>query len=149
MDSIESKGKPTTHLVIRRKRSKSPLWTRVSSLTLALVLLTGVVIGAPLHSSERSCSISTAEMSDCEMMAMKHSPAATGTAYCCFTDCQEPGPTGPAFTLRIPTFSNSIVRPDSPQQTAAVLQQLPQEKRLRSSSFSPPNTYLKNLALLI
>lgn len=126
------------------------MWTRFTSLIIVLALAASTALGALLHSSERGCNVSKAEMSDCELMGMKRSsPAVTGVAFCCLTDCQEPGPTGTAFNLRVPAFNIAFVHPATLTALGGLVRPLPQEKWLQSTSFSLPHTYLKNLALLI
>ena len=126
------------------------MWTRFTSLIIVLALAASTALGAPLHSSERGCNVSKAEMSDCELMGMKpSSPAASGIALCCLTDCKEPGPTETAFNLRLPAFNFAFVHPAALVAPGTRIQPLPQEKWLQSRFFSPPHTYLKNLALLI
>jgi hypothetical protein len=125
------------------------MWTRSTALIVVLALAASIAVGAPLHSSERGCNAANAEMTDCEHMGMERgSPAATGMALCCMTDCQQPGPVGSGFTLSIPTFSATVL-PAAHTPPPTRLRPLPQERQVQSSSFSPPNCYLKNLALLI
>ena len=127
-----------------------PMWTRFTSLIIVLALAASTALGTPLHSSQRGCNVSRAEMSDCELMGMKRNPpAATGIALCCLTDCSEPGPTGTAFNLRVPAFNVAFVHPATLTTPGPLVRPLPQEQWLQSTSFSPPYTYLKNLALLI
>jgi len=90
------------------------------------------------------------EMTVCEHMGMEPSaPGVTPTSLCCLLACQEQGSTGTAFNLRIPVFAVAFLHRAAQTPPITLPQPLPQAKRLESSSFTPPDTYLKNLALLI
>ena len=124
-------------------------WVRITSLTLTLMLAASVSMGLPLHLSDNDCT--PAEMQEdggCERMGIEPgAPGVADTAICCLLDCREAGPTGSAFNLRTPTFNVAqVYRTVLPPPVT--LRQLPQEQWLQSS-FTPPKSYLKNLALLI
>ncbi len=122
---------------------------RITSLTLALALAGSVALGTPLHSSERGCNMPM-EMEGCHHMGMEpSSPSVTSVALCCLIDCQEPGPTGTAFTLKIPAFNGAFLQQIVLVPPLTLPKPLQQSKSLLTSSFTPPETYLKNLALLI
>jgi hypothetical protein len=130
-------------------KRRLPMWIRFTSLTLALALAGSVALGMPLHSSDRGCNMPM-EMTGCEHMGMEPSaPGVSPTALCCLLDCQQPGPTGTAFNLRIPSFSVAFLHQAVPAPTVTLPRPLPQAKWLESTSFKPPEPYLKNLALLI
>jgi len=121
-----------------------PIWVCITSFTLTLALSATVALGVPLHSSERGCNLPV-ETPGCEHMA----PSAVGVAeiqLCCLLDCQDPGPTGSVSvqntSLKLAPVPHMAPRP------AFVLAKSAQTWR-QSSSFKPPDTYLKNLALLI
>jgi hypothetical protein len=126
-----------------------PIWVRVSSLGLILMVAANMSLGSPLHSSQRGCKVADQEMSDCEANGMSPSgDSVIGIDPCCLLDCQETGPTGSIFSGRTPTLSISTIHPAA--LTPPVTQRLVlQQDWLQSSSFPPPNTCLKNLALLI
>jgi hypothetical protein len=87
--------------------------------------------------------------SGCEHAEMKPSPLqVTSTGLCCFLDCQEPGPTG-TFSLRIPAFSIASSHPAELISAMTLPKQVSTATWFNSPSFTPPNTYLKNLVLLI
>ncbi len=138
----------------RRRSSSCPnklrMWLRITSLALALALAGSVALGTPLHSSERSCTMSM-EMEGCEHMGMDPSaPAVTSTPpLCCLLNCPEPGPTGSAFSFQIPTFNDAFLQQVALAPPLTLPKPLPQSKWLQSSCFTPPETYIKNLALLI
>ena len=121
--------------------------SRITSLALALAIGASVVVGTPLHSSEHNCT-TPPNLEGCSEMEMETSAAVLTTALCCFFECQEPGPTGGAFNLRTPTFSTRAFY-DAALTASTTARLFAKEKWLQSFSFSPPDTYLKNLALLI
>ncbi len=124
-------------------------WVRITSLTLTLLLAASVPLGLPLHSRDDGCNPAEMQANGCEHMGIESSaPGVAGTAICCLLDCREAGPTGSAFNLRTPTLNVvSVYRTVLPPPVT--LRQLPQEQWLKSSSFTPPKSYLKNLSLLI
>ena len=133
---------------MRRYARRLPVWVRFTSLVLAVTMTGSVALGIPLHSSERGCNTPT-QIADCEHMGMEPSaPSVTSTALCCLISCQEPGPTGSGFTVQRPlngAFLNQVVLASA----LTLRKPLPQSLWLQSASFTPPDTYLKNLALLI
>jgi len=134
---------------LSRNKTRLPMWIRFTSLTLALALSCSVALGMPLHSSDLGCNMPM-EMTVCEHMGMEPSaPGVTPTSLCCLLACQEQGSTGTAFNLRIPVFAVAFLHRAAQTPPITLPQPLPQAKRLESSSFTPPDTYLKNLALLI
>lgn len=89
-------------------------------------------------------------MSDCERDLT--SPAAPGVIaidLCCVLDCEEVAPTGSVFTLRIPAMTIGTVHSAALTPPVTLPRLLLQQRWLQSPSFIPPDTYLKNLALLI
>lgn len=124
-------------------------WVRITSLTLTLMLAASVSLGLPLHLSDDGCNPAEMQADGCERMGIEPSaPGVAGRALCCLLDCREPASTGSAFNLRNPTFKVALVyRTVVPPPVT--LRQLPQEQWLLSSSFIPPNSYLKNRSLLI
>jgi hypothetical protein len=124
-------------------------WVRITSLTLTLMLAASVSMGLPLHLSDNDCNPAEMQGNGCERMGIEPgAPGVADTAICCLLDCREAGPTGSAFNLRTPTFNVApVYRTVLPPPVT--LRQLPQEHWLQSSCFSPPNSYLKNLSLLI
>lgn len=123
-----------------------PMWVRLSSLVLALALAGSVGLGMPLHSSDRGCNMPM-EMEGCDM-GMPTAPGMTPTALCCLLNCQEQGPTSSSFSVQTPSFSAASAHQIAPPPVD-VPKPLPQARWMQSSSFTPPDTYLKNLALLI
>lgn len=121
-----------------------PVWVRLTSLISTLALAGSIALGMPLHSSDRGCNVPM-EMENCDM-GMPPAPGMTATALCCLLNCQEQGPTGTVFSVQSPSASATphvaLSQPFAPKP-------LPQTAWLQSSSFTPPETYLKNLALLI
>ncbi len=125
-----------------------PMKVRITSLALALALGATVALGTPLHSSAR-CNM-TMEMTGCEHMGMDPSaPAVTSIALCCLLNCQEPGPLGSAFTVQSPTFNGAFLSQVALAPTLTLPKPFRHSNWLHSSSFTSPETYLKNLALLI
>jgi hypothetical protein len=53
------------------------------------------------------------------------------------------------FSVRIPAFSGANLHPAELMPAMTSPKQLPTTTWLNGSSFTPPDTYLKNLALLI
>ena len=132
-----------------RDKWRLPMWVRITSLALALALAGSVALGIPLHSSERGCNMPM-EMKGCEHMGVEPTaPGVTPIALCCLLDCQEPGPTGTALNLRIPSFNAAFLHQVALAPPLTLPKPFPQSKWLQSSSFTPPETYIKNLALLI
>ena len=131
-----------------RDRWRLPIRVRIASLALALALAASVALGTPLHSSERGC---TMDMESCEHMGMDPSAPAVTSALplCCLLDCQEPGPTGSGFTVQIPTFNGAFLDQVALMPPSTLPKLFPQTNWVQTSSFTPPETYLKNLALLI
>ena len=130
------------------EKYRLPLCSRMTSALLCLFLAASVVVGTPLHPSDRGCNIPT-EMSGCGHEGTKPTaPGMTSVPLCCVLDCQEPAPTGTVFTPRTPSLNIAFL-----QNTASVQPRqptiLPAPKWLQSSFFKPPETYLRNLALLI
>ena len=121
--------------------------SRITSLALALAIGASVVVGTPLHSSEHNCT-TPPNFEGCSEMEMEPSAAVLTTALCCFFECQEPGPTESAFNLRTPTFRTTSFY-NAALMASTTMRPFSKEKWLQSSSFTPPDTYLKNLALLI
>jgi hypothetical protein len=126
-------------------RANLALWARLTCLALAMALMAGVALGAPLHSSERGCNMPTEP--GCEHM-LPGSPGVASTQLCCLLDCQEPGSTG-SVSLQIPSLNLAPVHQISPKPAFALAKPLPESNWWQGSSFRPPETYLKNLALLI
>ena len=124
-------------------------WVRITSLTFTIMLAASVSLGLPLHPSDNGCNPAEMQADGCERMGIEPSaPGVAGTALCCLLDCLEPASTGSALNLRIPTFNvASVYRIVLPPPVT--VRQLPQQQWLQSSSFTPPNSYLKNLSLLI
>ena len=123
-----------------------PIWVRVTSLTLTLALGATVALGVPLHSSERGCNLPVV-MPGCEHMV----PSAPGVGeiqLCCLLDCQEPGSTG-SVKAQIPSLNLVPVHQVIPRPAVVLAKLAAQQSWRQSSSFKPPDTYLKNLALLI
>lgn len=124
-------------------------WVRITSFTLTLMLMASVSLGLPLHQSDNDCNPAKMQASGCERMGKEPSaPGVAGTAICCLLDCRETGPTGTGSNQPLPRLN--VVSVDRPVLRPPVtLRQLPQEQRLQSSCFTRPNSYLKNLSLLI
>lgn len=124
-------------------------WVRITSLTLTLMLGASVSLGLPLHLSDDGCKPAEMHANGCEHMGIGPSaPGVADTAICCLLDCRGAGLTGTGFNQPLPGFNVvSVDRPVLPPPV--ILRQLPQEQRLQSSCFTPPNSYLKNLSLLI
>ncbi len=122
------------------------MWIRVSSLILIFALSSSIVLGVPLHSSERGCNASM-EMPACEHMSPS-APGVQSVQLCCLLDCQEPGPTG-SPQVQIPSWNLVALHQVLPRPTFVVAKSLPHPGWMQGSTFKPPDTYLKNLALLI
>ena len=124
-------------------------WVRITSLTLTLMLAVSVSLGFPLHLGDDGCNPAEMQANGCEHMGIAPSaPGVADTAICCLLDCRETGPTGIGSNQPLPRFN--VVSLDRPVLRPPVtLRQLPQEQRLQSSCFTSPNSYLKNLSLLI
>jgi len=132
-----------------RHTQRLPPWVRFASLVLVVSLAGSVALGIPLHSSERGCNTPT-QMADCEHMGMEpDAPSVTSTALCCLISCQEPGPTGSGFTVQRPSLKGAFLYQIPLTSPLMLRKPLPQSLWLQSASFTPPDTYLKNLALLI
>jgi len=132
-----------------KRRMSKAMWVRITSFALTLALGGSLALGIPLHFGDSDCSSAEMRLSGCERMGMQPTgPGVTATALCCLLDCQQPGPTGNAFNLRLPKLSVISVHHCAMTMPATLVRRFSQEKRLQSSSFAP-NTYLKNLALLI
>ena len=135
-----------------RDKRRLAMWLRITSLALALALAASVALGTPLHSSERSCSMPMSmDMEGCEHMGMDPSaPAVTSTPpLCCLLNCPEPGPTGSAFSFQIPTFNGAFLDQVALVPPLTLPKPFPQSNWVQTSPFTPPETYLRNLALLI
>jgi len=144
IDNINSVAKYLSSVF--RDNRRLPMWIRLTSLTLALALAGSVALGVPLHPSERGCNMPM-EMKGCEHMGM--APGVTPTALCCLLNCQEPGPTGTAFNLRVPLFSVAFLHQAALTPPATLPRPVFQANWWEGFSFTPPKPYLKNLALLI
>ena len=132
-----------------RHARRLPVWVRFTSLVIALTMTGSVVLGIPLHSSERGCNMPM-QMADCEQMGMEPTgPSVTPTSLCCLLSCQEPGPTGSGFTVQRPSLNGAFLSQVALAPPVTLPKPLPQSLWLQSVSFSSPDTYLKNLALLI
>ena len=133
-----------------RDKWRLPIRVRITSLALALALGASVALGTPLHSSERGCTMDM-DMEGCEHMGMDPSASAVTSAMplCCLLNCQEPGPTGSGFTVQIPTFNGAFLDQVALVPPLTLPKPFPQSNWVQASSFTPPETYLKNLALLI
>ena len=139
--TMKMTGSTTTSNVVMAK------WVRVTSFALTLMLAASVSFGFPLH-SDSGCNPAEMQTSGCERMGLPPSPSVTGTVVCCLLDCQELGPAGTAFSVPGPV--HRVVSLEHVALTPPItLRRLPQEQWLQSSAFTPPNTYLRNLALLI
>lgn len=121
-------------------------WLRITSLILVLALAGSVALGAPLHSSERGCNMPL-ETPACEQM-IPSAPGVANIQLCCLLDCQEPGSTT-SVSVQIPSFNAAPIHQIAPRPAFALAKPLSQPDWRQSSSFTPPVTYLKNLALLI
>ena len=122
------------------------MWVRITSLTLALALAGSVALGVPLHSSDHGCNM-PAEMSGCEHM-LPTAPGVAGVELCCLLDCKEPGSTG-SVTIQVRSSSLAPVHQVAPRPVFVMVKPVVQRSWQHNSSFKPPETYLKNLALLI
>ena len=120
------------------------MWVRITSLTVALVLAGSVALGVPLHSSDHGCNMPT-EMSECEHM-LPSAPGVAGVQLCCLLDCKEPGSTG---SVTIQVRSSSLAPQAPPRPAFVTAKPIVQRSWQQNSSFKPPETYLKNRALLI
>lgn len=131
----------------RRRGLAKATWVQITSFAMLLTLSTGVSLGLPVQ--DNGCIAAEMQKIGCEHMGMEPNAAdATGTALCCLLECRELGPTSAAFDLRLPV--QKVISVDYAALIPPVtLRRLPQEQRLQSSSFTPPTSYLKNLALLI
>jgi hypothetical protein len=123
-----------------------PIWVRVTSLTLTLALTATVALGVPLHSSERGCNLPD-EMPGCEHM-VPSAPGIAGIQLCCLLDCQEPGSTG-SVTVQIPSLNLAPVHQVAPRPAFVLARPAAAQSWQQNPSFKPPDTYLKNRALLI
>ena len=146
-DYIKGTGK---HLnATRRQPRRLPVWVRFTSLVLAIGMTGSVALGIPLHSSERGCNMPM-QRPDCERMGMDPSaPRVTSTSLCCLLSCQEPAPTGTGFNVQRPPSNGAFLSQVALAPPVTLHKPLPQSLWLQSVSFSLPDTYLKNLALLI
>lgn len=125
-----------------------PMRVRITSLALALAFVVTVAFGSPLHSSDRGCM--PIEMKGCEHMGMDpNAHSFTSVPLCCLINCQEPGPLGSAFTVQSPTQNGAFLSQVALAPTLTLPKPFPHSSWLHSASFTPPETYLKNLALLI
>lgn len=125
-----------------------PLWVRATSLALCLFLAGSVVVGMPLHGSDGGCNMAD-EMSCCHEGMESSKSEIPAVDLCCVLDCQEPAPTGSTFTPRNPSLSGAFleqVRSVQPLQWTTTQRFL---SWYDYSAFKPPDTYLRNLALLI
>ena len=138
------------HLNARRRHARHlPMWVRFTSLILALSMTGTVALGIPLHSSERGCNTHT-QMSDCDQMGMEPSgPSVASTALCCLISCQEPIPTASGFTVQRPSLKGAFLYQIALASPLTLHKPPAQSFWLQGASFTPPDTYLKNLALLI
>ena len=127
-----------------------PMFVRITSLSMILAITASVVAGVPLHPSDRGCAMPVPEMKDCGQIAhWPTSPGVTSFHLCCLIDCQEPGPTSTTVTVRVPSFSGAFLDEILHQSPLVLSKLAPPTKWVHTSSFTPPDTYLKNLALLI
>ena len=129
-----------------KSRAHVETWLRLTSFALALALTAGVALGAPLHSSERGCNMPM-EMPGCEQM-LPGTPGVASIQLCCLLDCQEPGSTG-SVSVQTPSPNLAAVHQSLPKPGFSLAKPLRKPNWLPGSSFSPPETFLKNLALLI
>jgi hypothetical protein len=120
--------------------------SRISSLILILFFLSTVAIGMPLHPSDRGCNMAMNEMPGCEHMTPSE-PSVQNVQLCCLLDCQGPGSTG-APQVQLSSLNATAVSPLAHRPTY-VVKSLLRPSWMKGSSFKPPETYLKNLALLI
>ena len=131
----------------RRHARRLPVWVRITSLVLAVTMMGSVALGMPLHSSERGCNMPM-QMPDCELMESS-APSVISTSLCCLLSCQEPGPTGSGFTVQRPSLNGAFLSHVALAPPVTLHKPLPQSLGPKSVSFSSPDTYLRNLALLI
>lgn len=125
------------------------MFVRMTALVLVSVLAFTVVAGVPLHSSEHSCAIQT-QVLGCEHEGMQVNEAIVpSVGLCCLLDCQEPGPTASVFNLRVPSSTGAFIPLLSSPMSFPLAKPSRHLTWLQSSSFTPPEHYLKNLALLI
>jgi hypothetical protein len=123
-----------------------PIWVRLTSLTLTLALSATVALGLPLHTSERGCNMPM-EMAGCEHM-VPSAPGVAGIQLCCLLDCHGPGSTG-SVKAQIPSLNLVPVHRVAPRTAFVLAKPAAQQSWRQSSSFKPPDTYLKNVVLLI
>ena len=142
-DYIKRAGK---HVNATRRHARClPVWVRFSSLVLAVSMTGAVAVGIPLHSSDRGCNAPT-QIADCEHMGRA---SVTSAALCCLISCQEPAHPGSEFTVQRPSLNGGFLHQVALASPLTLRKPLPQSFLLQSASFTPPETYLKNLALLI
>ena len=122
------------------------MWVRITSLTLVFALAGSVALGAPLHSSNHGCN-TPMEMSDCGHMPPS-APGVTGVQLCCLLDCTEPGSTG-SVAIQIPSSRLAPVHHPARRLVFVMTKPVVQRSWQQKSSFKPPASYLKTLALLI
>src|SRR5262245_3168505 len=121
-------------------------WLRITSFTLTLALASSVALGQPLHSSDRGCNVPM-DPTSCEHMPPS-APGVLNIQLCCLLDCQDAGSAG-SLQTQLPSLKLVAVHQIEPKPTFSLAKLLPQSSWLQGSSFKPPDTYLKNLALLI
>ena len=124
---------------------------RLSSLVLILVLVGSALAGVPMHQEEHGCGMAGMEMMDCCQKARMQgdAPATIAARLCCAIDCQEPGPTGAQFTLRLPDFGVTPLPPAVMHSPAALPIALERPFSTKIHSPDLQSSYIRNLSLLI
>lgn len=120
---------------------------RITSFVLTVMLAAAVSFGFPLYPRDSDCNPAELQTAGCEHMGIVPNAGVSGAVVCCLLDCQDPGPTAVAYKMPLPVFK--VVALNVPVTSYESTKRSPQERWLQRSPFAPPDTYLRNLALLI
>ena len=126
--------------------------SRLGSLFLLLMLVSGASAGVPLHSGQSNCGMSDMMDMDCCQKALLNelTPEVADAKLCCALNCAQEGMTSPPGTLRVmpPTVANTATPPAISQPWPNLELLFRQVDQLHGPPHAGP-TYLRTLALLI
>ena len=131
-----------------KRKVSSAKRLQITSFVLTAIIAAGVSFGFPLYSDNSECHPSEIQRVGCNHMGIAPNAGVSGTDLCCLLDCHELGPTALAYQMPLP-ISKVVALANAPLAFSVTPPRSRRELWSHDPAFSPPKTYLRNLALLI